>query len=107
MAIFMLPFKGNNFFQGIVKNVALPFKKDSAYDFLKNPCHNWRKFMQIIVVKVFVFINRLTNDNRERVLIFDDSTYDRSRSKAVELLAWIFDHNTGKSLKGFKLLTLG
>ena len=107
MAIFLLPFEGNNFFQGIVKNVALPFKKDSAYDFLKNPCHNWRKFMQIIVVKVFIFINRLTNDNRERVLIFDDSTYDRSRSKAVELLAWIFDHNTGKSLKGFKLLTLG
>jgi len=52
--------------------------------------------MQIIVVKVFVIINRLTNDNRERALIFDDSTYDRSRSKAVELLAWIFDHNTGK-----------
>jgi hypothetical protein len=107
MAIFLLPFEGNNFFQGIVKNEALPFKKDSAYDFLKNPCHNWRKFMQIIVVKVFVFINRLTDEDRERVLIFDDSTYDRSRSKAVELLAWVFDHNTGKSLKGFKLLTLG
>ena len=107
MAIFMLPFEGKNFFQGIVKNEALPFKKDSAYDFLKNPCHNWRKFMQIIVVKVFAFINRLTDDGRERVLIFDDSTYDRSRSKAVELLAWVFDHNTGKTIKGFKLLTLG
>jgi hypothetical protein len=107
MAIFLLPFEGNNFFQGIVKNESLPFKKDSAYDFLKNPCHNWRKFMQIVVVKVFVFINRLTDENRERVFIFDDSTYDRSRSKMVELLAWIFDHNTGKHLKGFKLLTLG
>ena len=106
-AIFLLPFEGNNFFQGIVKNKALPFKKDAAYDFLKDPCHNWRKFMQIIVVKVFGFINRLTDEKRERVLIFDDSTYDRSRSKAVELLAWIFDHNSGKSLKGFRLLTLG
>ena len=35
------------------------------------------------------------------------STYERSRSKTVELLAWIFDHNSGTSLKGFKLLTLG
>jgi len=34
MAIFLLPFEGNYFFQGIVKNVALPFKKDFAYDFL-------------------------------------------------------------------------
>ncbi len=41
------------------------------------------------------------------MLIFDDSTYDRSTSKAVELLAWIFDHNSGRCLKGFKLLTLG
>ncbi len=49
----------------------------------------------------------LTDEKRERVLIFDDSTYDRSRSKVVELLSWIYDHNSGRSLKGFKLLTLG
>ena len=57
--------------------------------------------------KVVGFVNRLTDENREKVLIFDDSTYDRSRSKAVELLAWIFDHNSRQRLKGFKLLTLG
>ena len=86
-AIFVLPFEGNNFFRGIVNNNSLPFKKDAAYELLKNPRHNWRK--------------------REKVLIFDDSTYDRSRSKVVELVAWIFDHNSGMSLKGFRLLTLG
>ena len=32
---------------------------------------------------------------------------DRSCSQAVELLAWKFDHNSGKSSKGLKLLTLG
>ena len=106
-AIFLLPFEGNNFFQGIVKNKALPFKKDAAYDLLKNPRHNWRKFMQTLVIKVVAFFNRLTDEKRERVLIFDDSTYDRSRSKTVELLAWIFDHNSGQSLKGFRMLTLG
>jgi len=107
MAIFLLPFEGNNFFQGIVKNKALPFKKDAAYDLLKNPRHNWRKFMLILAIKVVNFFNRLTDEKREKVLIIDDSAYDRSRPKAVELLAWIFDHNSRKSLKGFKLLALG
>ncbi len=107
MAIFLLPFEGNNFFQGIVKNKALPFKKDAAYELLKNPRHNWRKFMLALVIKMVSFFNQLTDDKREKVLIIDDSTYDRSRSKAVELLAWVFDHNSRKRLKGFKLLTLG
>ena len=106
-AIFMLPFTGNNFFRGIVNNDSLPFKKDAAYELLKNPRHNWRKFMLCLVVKVVSFFSLLTNEEREKVLIFDDSTYERSRSKVVELLAWIFDHNSGLSLKGFKLLTLG
>ena len=85
----------------------MPFKKNAAYDLLKNPRHNWRRFLLFLAVQVANFFSRLTNDEREKVLIFDDSTYDRSRSKAVELLAWIFDHNSRTSLKGFKLLTLG
>ena len=105
--IFMLPFEGNNFYRGIVTNTKLPFKKNAAYDLLKNPRHNWRKFMMTLAVQVCNFFSMLTNEEREKVLIFDDSTYDRSRSKVVELLAWIFDHNSGTRLKGFKLLTLG
>jgi len=105
--IFSLPFEGVNFSQGIVNNPNLGFKKDAAYDFIKNPKHNWRKFMLALVTIVVRCIDVLTNAQRERVLIFDDSTYDRSRSKVVELLAWIYDHNSGRHLKGFKLLTLG
>jgi hypothetical protein len=105
--IFVLPFEGNNFFRGIATNNSLPFKKNAAYELLKNPRHNWRKFLLVLAAQVAGFFSRLTCDTREKVLIFDDSTYDRSRSKAVELLAWIFDHNSGTSLKGFKLLTLG
>ncbi len=97
--IFMLPFEGVNFSQGIVRNQALGFKKDAAYDFLKNPRHNWRKFMLSLATVVVRFFDVLTDEKREKVLIFDDSTYDR--------LAWIYDHNRGRSLKGFKLLTLG
>ena len=105
--IFMLPFEGSNFYRGIVTNAGLPFKKNAAYELLKNPRHNWRKFMLTLAVQVSNFFFLLTSKEREKVLIFDDSTYDRSRSKVVELLAWIFDHNSGRRLKGFKLLTLG
>ncbi len=107
LAIFLLPFEGNNFFQGIVKNKALPFKKDAAYELLKNPRHNWRKFMLVLVIKIISFFNQLTDDKREKVLIIDDSAYNCSRLKIVEVLARVFDHNSGKSIKGFKLLTLG
>ena len=105
--IFSLPFEGVNFSQGIVRNPNLGFKKDAAYDFLKNPKHNWRKFMLKLVAIVVRFFDALTSEEREKVLIFDDSIYDRSCSKVVELLAWIYDHNSGRNLKGFKLLTLG
>jgi len=59
LAIFLLPFEGNNFFQGIVKNKALPFKKDAAYELLKNPRHNWRKFMLVLVIKIISFLQMI------------------------------------------------
>ena len=87
--IFSLPFEGVNFSRGIARNSNLGFSKDAAYDFLKNPRYNWRKFMLGLAAIVVRFIDVLTSEEREKVLIFDDSTYDRSRSKAVELLSWI------------------
>ena len=106
-AIFALPFGGVNFFRGIAGNRELGFQKDSAYEFLKNPRYNWRTFLLGLVTVVVRFMDVLTSEQREKVLIIDDSTYDRSRSKVVELLAWVHDHNANRSLKGFKLLTLG
>ena len=40
------------------------------------------------------------------MLIIDDSPYDRSRSKMVELLSRIWDHSTERYLKGFRMLTI-
>lgn len=105
--IFSLPFSGVNFSRGIVNNPELQFRKDAVYEFLKNPRYNWRKFLLGLVTVVVRFMDVLTNEQREKVLIIDDSTYDRSRSKVVELLAWVHDHNANRSLKGFKLMTLG
>lgn len=106
-AIFELPFKRHNFFRGIAENQALGFGKDAAYNLLRNPRHNWRKLMLGLAVKISTVFSLLTDGEREKVLIFDSSTYDRSRSKKVELLAWVFDHTLGKSLRGFNMLTLG
>jgi hypothetical protein len=106
-AIFALPFSGVNFSRGIAHNRELGFQKDCAYEFLKNPRYNWRTFLLGLVTVVVRFIDVLTSEQREKVLIIDDSTYDRSRSKVVELLAWVHDHNANRSLKGFKLMTLG
>lgn len=106
-AIFLLAFRGQNFYRGIVLNGELGFQKDVAYDLLENPRYNWRQFLLRLAVKIVTVVELLTNEEREKVLVIDDSDYDRSRSKSVELLARIFDHNSRKYLKGFKLLTLG
>lgn len=106
-AIFMLAFRGENFYRGIALNDKLGFQKDVAYDLLENPRYNWRQFLLKLVVKIITVVEMLTSEEREKVLVADDSDYDRSRSKKVELLARIFDHNSGRYLKGFKLLTLG
>lgn len=106
-ALFALPFGGVNFSRGIANNSELQFRKDAAYEFLKNPRYNWRTFLLGLVTVVVRFMDVLTTEQREKVLIIDDSTYDRSRSKVVELLAWVHDHNANRSLKGFKLMTLG
>jgi len=104
--IFALPFVGKNFFRGIVTNSELPFGKDAAYDILKGCKANWRRLLLLVGVQLHGFFNRLTNEERESVLIIDDSTYDRSRSKSVELLSKIWDHSSGRFLRGFRMLTI-
>ncbi len=104
--IFTLPFIGKNFFRGIVINEDVDFGKDAAYQVLRCSRYNWRKLVLALAVKLHGFFTRLTNDNRQSVLIIDDSTYDRSRSKLVELLCRVKDHATGRYLTGFRMLTM-
>ena len=105
-AIFTLPFVGKNFFRGIVLNEDLPFGKDAAYQLLRGSTFNWRRLLLCLARRLFGVFNRLTSEQRETVLIIDDSPYDRSRSKWVELLSRVFDHSTGRFLKGFRMLTI-
>ena len=106
MAIFTLPFLERNFFRGIVTNDNISFGKDAAYEVLKGSRSNWRRLLLTIGMKLYHFFNRLTDETRESVLIVDDSPYDRSRSKSVELLSRVWDHSNGRLIKGFRMLTL-
>lgn len=82
--------------------------KDAVYRFLNRSTCNWRKFL--IALSSFLIKTRLlplTSEGRARVLILDDSTYSRNRSKSVELLSRVHDHSSNRFLKGFRMLTLG
>lgn len=80
--IFRLPFEGCNFFRGIAENQALEFGKDAAYALLRNPRHNWRKLMLGLAMKIATVFSLLTDEGREKVLIFDSSTYVRLAGRA-------------------------
>lgn len=104
--LFTLPFLGMNFYNGIINNKDVPYGKDAVYEFLKCPTFNWRKFLLVLAVQIVAFLASLTSNKREKVLIIDDSTLGRPRSKKVELLAKVFDHCENKYLKGYRLLSV-
>jgi hypothetical protein len=85
----------------------ISFKKNTAYRFLNSSSYNWARLLLLLVTIIIESINKLTSNDRVSVLIVDDSLYDRSRSKKVELLSRVFDHTTRKFVKGFKMLTIG
>lgn len=104
--VFNMAFWGKNLFQGVVKNKNISVGKDAVYNFLNSSTYNWRKFTLLLFSKIYFFMRKYQDSDTEEVLIFDDSSYDRSRSKSVELLSRVFDHTTKKFLKGFRMLTL-
>lgn len=108
--IFCLIFEGKNWFRLLQskKSDSLP-EKNAIYRFLNNPRYNWRRFLLSLSAATISKVSTLTKNDRPRVLIVDDSSYERNRSKKVELLARCFDHASQKMryYKGFRMLTLG
>jgi hypothetical protein len=85
-----------------------PFQKDAVYRFLNDCCYNWRKFLLLLSSQIIrTRIVPLTDEKRVNVFIIDDSLFSRSRSKAVELLARVWDHVDNRYVRGFRMLTLG
>ena len=82
--------------------------KDVVYRLLNCVTSNWRKFLLLLNTRVIMQkLLPLTDDTTIKVLIADDTLYLRDRSKRVELLARVHDHNTKRYHRGFRMLTLG
>jgi hypothetical protein len=106
--LFALVFRGKNLYRTLAaQDQEITFGKNTAYRFLNCVRFNWERLLRIFTGKLVREVDQLTADNRQSVLIFDDSLLSRNRSKKVELLAKVFDHTSHKFLKGFRMLTLG
>lgn len=104
-----LVFTGKNLWRYLQSDTGnASFKKCSIYRFL-NDCHyNWRRFLLLVSSEIIRSrIVPLTDQERVNVFIIDDSLFNRSRSKSVELLARVRDHVEHKYVRGFRMLTLG
>lgn len=106
--LLLLVFQGRNLFQFLnSKRKQQAVSKNTYYRFLNDASFNWTKFLLLLSAKVTDVFSSLTRPERVKVLVLDDSVIRRSRSKAVELLARVYDHVEHKYQKGFTLLTLG
>ena len=106
--LLLLVFHGKNLFRFLnSKHKDQAVSKNTYYRFLNETSYNWSRFLLLLAVKVTTVFNSLTRPERVKVLVLDDSVIKRNRSKAVELLARVYDHVEHKYQKGFTLLTLG
>ncbi|GAB6081155.1 hypothetical protein JCM30471_00690 [Desulfuromonas carbonis] len=107
--IFSLVFTGKNLFRYLQADASgEEIGKDTVYRFLNSVNANWHKFLHLLSAAIIrKQILPLTSEQTPKVFIVDDSLYNRNRSKKVELLARVHDHNENRYYRGFRLLTLG
>lgn len=104
-----LVFSGKNLYR-LLESAQAPVEigKDTVYRLLNSGTANWRRFLLLLSTRVIVErLLPLTDETTSKVLIADDTLYGRGRSKRVELLARVHDHNTNRYERGFRMLTLG
>ncbi len=106
--LLFLVFQGKNLYRFLnSKRRELAVSKNTYYHFLNDCSFNWGKFLLLLAAKVTSVFSSLTRPERVKVLVLDDSVVTRNRSKAVELLARVYDHVDHKYKRGFTMLTLG
>ena len=104
----MLVFHGKNLFRSLEsRHNDHSISKNTFYRFLGNPSFNWERFLLLLSVRVTTALRKLTGKQRVTALVLDDSVLRRNRSKAVELLAKVYDHVFHECVRGFNLLALG
>jgi hypothetical protein len=104
-----LAFTGKNLFRHMEPSGSVDgIFKDAVYRFQNSARANWRRFLLLLSTRIIVKrLEPLTDESNRKVLIVDDTLFLRDRSKHVELLARVHDHNTGRYHKGFRMLTMG
>jgi len=80
-------------------------KKDVFYRFINSSTANWLKFIRLLSSNMIARLKSFFSDDMG-VLIVDDTIHKRNRSKNVELLTRVRDHNDGRYYRGFRCLTL-
>ena len=82
--------------------------KDTFYRFINSCSVNWMRFTSLLAERIInSMVAKLTDENRVNVFIVDDTLYERSRARKVELLTKVYDHSKHRYTSGFRLLTLG
>ena len=103
-----LVFSGKNLYTLIdTEKEKAPFGKDVVHRFLCNAIVNWNLFLFNLSLSVLPEVDKLTSETRKSVIIIDDTSYYRDRSKKVELLSRFKDHVLNRYYKGFTLLNMG
>jgi hypothetical protein len=107
--LFLLIFSNRSMYMNLITGRNTPdFAKDTVYRFIKILQINWILFTTILASRIIKdAIVPLDSEDRAKVLIIDDSMFERNRSKKVELLTKVFDHAKHKFHFGFRMLTLG
>ena len=104
--LFEMVFTNKNLYRSYTTEPQEGKKKNTVYRFLNSKAGDWCKLLFRVAMHAIMLVLPLTDETRENVLIVDDTLYSRSRSKRVDMLTRVYDHNTNKYIKGFKLLTL-
>lgn len=107
--LFLLIFSNRSMYMNLISGRNTPaFAKDTVYRFVKTLRINWIRFTTILSGRIIKdAVVPLDSKDRANVLIIDDSMFERSRSKKVELLAKVYDHAKHAYKFGFRMLTLG
>ena len=99
--------KGTNFYYESKFAEFCDVSKDAGYEFLKTPNINWRQFQYDVAEQAIDLLTEINDDDqRDSVLILDDTPLKKDSSKNIELSAKKFDHSSQKYFRGFSVLTL-
>ena len=81
-------------------------KKDTFYRFKRNAKYRWRSFMYKANGEIFKKVGVDNTPQEEKYFVIDDTILPKL-GKMIENVSYIFDHNLGRSVMGFCVVSLG